>query len=346
MAIIIPSANIYEMQNDKMLENQISGVDVEENKIIVKNDYVGKTEKCVLIECINDDGGKGTFGPYTYYGTSTYTNVYNSDKNPQKNNTYIDTTHSNTYDMYRTDFTIDLSGYVLSTNFLSTVQIESYSTVKGEKSIYADNEFRGTTHYGTDTYTQIQSPNTSINHIEIGEASLINNKLSFSVYINKSIKPGVTVIGTSIYPIEYEIRIKGNFIEAETIANSYGTKSNLSLQSNELMQNTTKNGTKKISEHLANNIIYSYEKGKETATIRCSINNYYNEDNTIAKSITDTTKDMTFRMYDNVIPMIPSPNGDVPMSKHKDGTNKIFKVLGTKLINNGACWQELTLQET
>ena len=229
MAIIIPSANIYAMQNDKILDNQISGVDVEENKIIVKNDYVGETEKCVLIECINDDGGKGTFGPYTYYGTSTYTEVYNSDKNPQNNNTYIDTTHSNTYDMYRTDFTIDLSGYILSTNFLSTVQIESYSTVKGEKSIYADNEFRGTTRYGTDAYTQIQSPNTSINHIEIGEASLINNKLSFSVYINKSIKTGVTVIGTSIYPIEYEIRIKGNFIEAETIANSYGTKSNLSL---------------------------------------------------------------------------------------------------------------------
>ena len=201
--------------------------------------------------------------------------------------------------------------------------------------------FRGTTQYGTDTYTQIQSPNTSINHIEIGEASLINNKLSFSVYVVKSIKPGVTVIGPSIYPIEYEIRIKGNFIEAETIANSYGTKSNLSLQSNELMQTTTKNGTKKISEYLANNIIHSYKNGKETAIIRCSINDYYNEDNSIAKSITDTTKDMTFRMYDSVIPMIPSPNGDIPMSKHKDGTSKIFKVLGTKLINNGAVWQNL-----
>ena len=187
--------------------------------------------------------------------------------------------------------------------------------------------------------------NTSINHIEIGEASLIDNKLSFSVYINKSIKPGVTVIEAPIYPIDYEIRIKGNFIETETIANSYGTKSNLSLQSNELIQTTTKNGTKKISEYLANNIIHSYKNGKETAIIRCSINDYYNEDNSIAKSITDTTKDMTFRMYDSVIPMIPSPNGDIPMSKHKDGTSKIFKVLGTKLINNGAVWQELTLQE-
>ena len=35
MAIIIPSANIYEMQNDKILDNQISGVDVEENETTI-----------------------------------------------------------------------------------------------------------------------------------------------------------------------------------------------------------------------------------------------------------------------------------------------------------------------
>ena len=345
MAIVIPSKNIYKSDNEKLLDNQVSGVDVKENKIIVKNGYVGKTEKCVLIECINDDGGKGTFGPYTYYGTSTYTEVYNSDKNPQKNNTYIDTTYSNTYDMYRTDFTIDLSGYILPTNFLSTVQIESYSTVKGKKSIYTDNEFRGTTHYGTDTYTQIQSPNTSINHIGIGEASLINNNLSFSVYINKSIKPGVTVIGTSIYPIDYEIRIKGNFIEAETIANSYGTKSNLSLQSNELMQNTTTKDSVSIGQYLSQSIITSYKNGKENATIKCSVNNYYNEDGTIAKSITDTTKSMVFEIGDKVIPMIPTPNGDTAMSKKSDGTAKVFNIVGTDMIYDGAVWQTITLQE-
>ena len=36
---------------------------------------------------------------------------------------------------------------------------------------------------------------------------------------------------------------------------------------------------------------------------------------------------------------------DVPISKKEDDTPKSFKVIGKKMIYDGAVWQELTLQE-
>jgi hypothetical protein len=56
---------------------------------------------------------------------------------------------------------------------------------------------------------------------------------------------------------------------------------------------------------------------------------------------------MTFDLYDKVIPMTYGANGvDKPLSKYKDGSAKVFQVLGMRPIYDGAVWQELTLQET
>ena len=61
----------------------------------------------------------------------------------------------------------------------------------------------------------------------------------------------------------------------------------------------------------------------------------------------ERVEEMTFSMYDVVIPRVYGANGvDKPMSKYKDGTPKKFKVLGTRIFYDGAVWQELTLQET
>ena len=56
---------------------------------------------------------------------------------------------------------------------------------------------------------------------------------------------------------------------------------------------------------------------------------------------------MSFRMYDEVIPMVLNSNGeDVPMSQNKDGTAKHFIVVGSNIYYDGAVFQELSLQET
>ena len=55
---------------------------------------------------------------------------------------------------------------------------------------------------------------------------------------------------------------------------------------------------------------------------------------------------MKFDLHDEVIPYVKGANGqDQPMSKHQDGTAKVFEVIGSNIIYDGAMWQELTLLE-
>lgn len=336
MAIIIPSANIYEMQNDKILDNQISGVEGKinafdnqnklEHKETINLDYLDITNNFSQ----NTNYKQITFGNRPFYANPNIT-VY--------------------YVKFYYDFSIKEDIFLLNNLTVKTENLYSSNNADYERDIW-----------------QIYNPNYS------GDISfaIVNNETEFDNLEEANWgKVGLQRLNTNLFRLYLKVVYLGvvntafsSFNIGDIVAKSkertisfyaykqiektviYGLSNNVdSLNKNELIQETTKNGTTKISEYLANNILYSYKNGKETATIRCSINDYKNEDGTIAKSITDTTKDMTFRMYDNVIPMIPSPNGDVPMSKYKDGTSKIFKVLGTKLINNGACWQELTLQE-
>lgn len=92
--------------------------------------------------------------------------------------------------------------------------------------------------------------------------------------------------------------------------------------------------------------IYSiWKNGKETATIRVSINDYYDTDGNLAVSISDDSVPMLFKNGDIVIPYVATPNGDRPMSSKPDGTPKEFLVTGVTLISDGAVWQELQLQE-
>lgn len=92
--------------------------------------------------------------------------------------------------------------------------------------------------------------------------------------------------------------------------------------------------------------IYSiWKNGKETATIRVSVNDYYDTDGNLALSIIDKNLPMLFKKGDIVIPYVATPNGDRPMSSNPDGTPKEFLVTGVTLISDGAVWQELQLQE-
>ena len=55
---------------------------------------------------------------------------------------------------------------------------------------------------------------------------------------------------------------------------------------------------------------------------------------------------MLFDIGDLVIPYIPTARGGTePMSIKLDGTPKIFKVTQVRPYFDGACWQELQLQE-
>jgi hypothetical protein len=147
---------------------------------------------------------------------------------------------------------------------------------------------------------------------------------------------------------QVEITIYGNTIgisiKDSTIA--YGNGSNpYTINRGELVP--------KSSSFMADKIIAEYSEGKETATLRCDISEYYLYDSTKPKnqgdkviSAVDSGLNMTFTEGDIVIPMIPSAmGGDEPMSRYKDGSPKEFRVVGTSIINDGAVWQKIYLQE-
>lgn len=91
--------------------------------------------------------------------------------------------------------------------------------------------------------------------------------------------------------------------------------------------------------------IDQYQKGKETATLLCSISDYYEENGEKVISSDKSTGRMTFDLYDEVVPQVLSANGeDIPMST-KEGRAKRFMVLGITPIYDGAVWQEIYLQE-
>ena len=120
-----------------------------------------------------------------------------------------------------------------------------------------------------------------------------------------------------------------------------------SLSRNELLQDSGKVLDKSITQHLADNVLSEYAIGKETATLRCDISDYYDhESGEKVISISDPNLPMSFRLHDKVIPMVFGANGqDQPMSKYKDGSPKQFEVVGTNLLYDGAVWQEISLQE-
>ena len=70
----------------------------------------------------------------------------------------------------------------------------------------------------------------------------------------------------------------------------------LSLSGNELLQDSATVGETPLTEHLANNVLNQYASGKETATILCSISDYYDENGNIA--ISDSQKEVIPKIVD------------------------------------------------
>lgn len=93
-------------------------------------------------------------------------------------------------------------------------------------------------------------------------------------------------------------------------------------------------------------VLSEYKNGKETATITCSISDFYDESGNLVISKSKEDLPMTFKVGDQVIPMYYSSDGtDKPFSLYEDGSPKAFRVVKTKVYYDGAVWQQLYLQE-
>lgn len=127
-------------------------------------------------------------------------------------------------------------------------------------------------------------------------------------------------------------------IKVELVGSVSG--SDIDVQENEFIQTDI--------DDIFEDVLDGYKNGKETATIRCSISDYYDDSDPAVKVISadKSTGRMCFDIYDEVIPYKMDYSGqDVPMSRYQNGDPKVFKVLATKIYYDGAVWQELSLQE-
>ncbi len=147
-------------------------------------------------------------------------------------------------------------------------------------------------------------------------------------------------------PQQLDITIYGNTIsinlnDVTKIVGDNNSTNLFSIERNELLQTTnTYNGLNAIENNYAN-VINAYKNGKETATLLCSVDNYYDKDGNEVISIKND-KPMLFKRHDIVIPYIGK---DKPMSTYSDGTPKSFMVLKSHIYSKGVVWQELTIQE-
>lgn len=154
-------------------------------------------------------------------------------------------------------------------------------------------------------------------------------------------------------PTKLEITIYGNTIgidlqDKTVYINGETQKKVHSFDGNELMQTTNyiKDTGEPAIEKMYGDTQLAYSRGKETATIRCSISDYYEENGEKKISIDKSTGRMSFKIGDKIIPMVYTSGGvDRAMSNYQDGSPKVFEVLGVRKYYDGAVWQELSSQE-
>ena len=148
------------------------------------------------------------------------------------------------------------------------------------------------------------------------------------------------IYGETIQTIDVVEKTKENITNETSTGNE-----TISIKSDLIRTNNTYYGASATGIYY--DTIDRYKNGKETATLLCSISDYYDyDDNSLVIAKNGSTGKMTFDIYDEVVPMVRNTYGqDVPMSMLSDGTPKKFSVLSARMLYDGAVWQELTLQE-
>ena len=403
MAIIIPSKNIYDINNNKIIENKIDKVEVNSVSIstientdvnIYSNDLLVSQFIDYGVEVSNPEKEKFSWAnsqqdivlddfAYAYFDNeikyiSTTLTIPKLGINER-----IDKIEKVELSVYGTKIVQNISASLTinydysRVNHTATLGAISYGARNEKEGVF---EFPETPesvfvlHIGNVTANVTGVENLSFYHITEDEnnfylyfyqmVSYISKKLTAKgSFDNNSTSHLKQANGTYTYyePYKLSISVNGNkkTIDIKDINQVYGNPNSqnlFSIESNELMQITNYHN-KKVEGTLADrvkvdllpynaeNTLNKYAKGKETATILCSISDYYDQDGNKVIDITQQGK-MMFKEFDVVIPYIYNARGqDVPMSVRKDNTTKEFTIVSIEPFYDGAVWQRLYLLE-
>lgn len=371
MPIVIPSKNIFRKENQKVINNEITKISVEENSVDLK----GRDYWNFSVSLLNEESAN-----LLWIGYLKYTNPL-SDLNID-GISYMGTTPLNNIPC--AVFNIEIT----STNYIHIPSIKvslSLDYKRGES--YEKTSSVRPALYSNDLLSDTQS--VSVNDIELGEQKFVlssfnsvpavNCRLNLLNPSSQSVRSKRVVVQLfvphyynpvysqrtnrrdSIVFTNCQISVYGEEFEFVPTKSSYGSgEATEEIYSNELFQKydnentlngygrgvyfSSSNGYVSAAQFLSEQIIGEYQNGKETATILCSISDYFTTDGGVY--IDTKTNKMSFSIGDQVVPMVYGADKvDRPMSNYADGSAKVFRVVGLRFVYDGAVWQELTLQE-
>lgn len=292
--------------------------------------------------------------------TPSYTKTYNTRITTKKGlySEFSDINFSN--NTVKTDIGITISENGISGSFSSFLGAST-----GDKPIYTKTISLTPSHInlaldGTYFPASISTTYTNDNTLDFSIKAL--SKLT--VYAGFALRSLDSVSGNVTVPIEC-LKITFSLKKAKIIYNERIQYLKI-VNFNEVIENTetdgeavfsiaqndflrglmTYNGTWGDHSRLFEKTLDLYKNGKEIATLKCNIGEYYDENGNLVISAKTNDK-MTFEHYDKVVPMSRSSNGkDAPISFNSDGTAKVFEVVGVNFIYDGSLLQELLLRET
>lgn len=373
MPIVIPSKNIFQKENQKVINNRIDKISVEENIV----GFETKEFHNFSVKMLTEENAKLLWIGYlqysNYFGAMEVDNVSYSGMT-SINNVYSAVININLKSdkyIYTPSINVNLS--------MSYKRGEGYEKTSSTRPAIYSNDLMSDTQTVSVSDLKIDDQKpvvSSSNGVPISYCKLSSNPSVASVKRTKRITLTLLVPlyynpiynertnrQDSIVFTDLQVSVKGDEFSFEKTTQQYGSGTkNEEIYSNEYFQlynkdetidnyprgtyfNSSK-GEVSVSEYLSEKIISEYKEGKETATIRCSVSDYYTENGSISISTKKRNYRMSFNIGDEVIPMIYGDNRrDYPMSLYKDGSQKVFRVVGLKFIYDGAVWQELTLQE-
>lgn len=349
MAITIPSSRIFSIQNEKVINNQIRKVFAEETDV-QKQD---REFQNFSLSPFREESAKVLFSQYVKYSQNWYFNQQDVSLGSTK--TINGIPYQGIRFDIKSDTIIDIQSVIvnLSVNYRYG---ESYKEMSATRpAFYSNNnlsdiESANATLYFSNSYSPRETllysssyPNIPAAYANavINTAKKRSKSFEITVYVPTYYEDQIEGVVDSVVFTNFSISISGkeyNFSEKSRIEYGSGEKT-FGLETNEFFQEYKDGqgtfydgygGAVSAAQKISQAIIDNYKDGKETAVLRCSI-----PDNL-----------QVFEIGYEVIPMIYGADGeDTPMSMYRDGTPKIFRVVGSKFIYDGAVWQEIILQE-
>lgn len=346
MSIIITANQIYEIiSNNKIIDNFTNGIESNEDELKKVYGTISNIIDINMYKWSNDESTSNDFRDFlTWEGNSYNESIYNIQRDLNEDDTSKPTRFIK--EIISADLKFNINEKVNSNKIylMADIYTQYFNRGEGSNDYVTKQEFNAETiqiaeiSYNGELVINYnlsgeESFLRSLYYVIISDSSGNNPRIQFGYFRNK----------LSLYIVSEYYSIETNNLQL-------GTNPKYNIDSNELLQTTTTINSKKLSQYIYEQIKNEWSNGKETATLKCSIGEYYDENDNLVISTKndDSSKDlpMLFNIGDLVIPYKPvADNKIVPMSLYKDGTPKVFKITQVRPYFDGACWQEITIQE-